>query len=173
MNDDARDNDIKLPSPLSVYNRAIQLMGMDSVHDAIAQGGMDVLRHGIPYLIVAARWQKFRTYRKRSGQELPTNNTEGVIAPMDIWNPYLQLERNETLRIVTEALAEFPDHDIIVIWDRLEGYTDEEIRQKLVKLKIGPSNPTLPLIRKRRERALKRLRTILKKRLSHEKSLKK
>jgi hypothetical protein len=77
----------------------------------------------------------------------------------------LQVERNETMRILTDALAELPDHDIIAVWGRMEGLTDKEIRNKWIELKIGPKNPTLSLIRKRRERALKKLRSVLKKRL--------
>jgi hypothetical protein len=78
---------------------------------------------------------------------------------------WVQVERNETLRIVTEALAELPDHDIIAVWGRIEGLTDKEIRDKWIEQKIGPSNPSLSLIRKRRERALNKLRSVLKKRL--------
>jgi hypothetical protein len=165
MDDSKKKKGIDLLSPLSAYSRAIQVMGMENVHDAIAQGGIDVLRHGVPYLVVAARWQKARKYKKQSGHEQLTNNTEDIVDPGDIWNPYLQVERNQTMRILTDALAELPDHDILAVWGRMEGLTDKEIRDKWIELKIGPQNPTLSLIRKRRERALKKLRSVLKKRL--------
>lgn len=154
-------------SPLSVYRRAIQIMGMDAVHDAIAKGkgGIDILRRGVPFVVRGARYKQLDKYRKKSGRELPTDKADELEAPRSIWDPYEQVERNDTLRIITEALAELSDEDVIAVWDHFEGYSDKEIQKKWIELKIGPQNPEISLIRKRRERALKRLKPIIKERL--------
>jgi hypothetical protein len=153
------------PNPLAVYQRAIQIMGIDNVHDAIARGGLGILQRGVPYIIVAARWQKASKYRKKSSREIPTDTTDEIVASESIWNPYEQVAKNETLRIITETLAELSKEDFIAVWDHFEGYSDEEIKKKWIELEIGPKNPKTSLIRKRRERALKQVKSILKKRL--------
>lgn len=150
------------PSPLSVYRRAIQIMEQDSVHDAIVKGGIEILQKGIPYVVVASRWQKLKKFRKKSAQDLPITNEESIIAPPSIWDPFEQVSQNEVLKIITDSLADFSDEDIIAVWGHAEGRSDKEILQIWIDQKLGPPNPKLSLIRKRRERALKRLRSILK-----------
>jgi hypothetical protein len=171
MENDTKKTDGTPLSPLSVYNLAIKKMGAESVHDAIAKKGTDILHNKLPYVVQAARYQKSEKYKKSSRKrEILTDMNNDKFPASDIWNPYKKIERNETLRIITECLAELPDEDVLAVWGKFDGLSDEKIRKQWIGLKIGPKNPKLSLIRKRRERALRRLRTMVNKRLCDTKS---
>ncbi len=152
-------------SPITVYQRAIKLVAQDNLHDAIAKKGLDLLRQKIPYVVVAARWQKYEKLKRKSSHEIPMGSMDSIIHTNSIWDPFEQLLRNDTLRIIAEALSELPDEDIIAVWGKFEGRSDKEILKIWVEKNLGPPEPQLSLIRQRRARAIKKIRATLKKKL--------
>ena len=112
--------------PLEVYRRAVQAADADTIHELIAEQGPDVLKSGLPYLIVSARWRLQDRFRKETRRkellaehqkvaELPTNPS---------WDPMNAVSRSESLTALVGILARLPDEDVLAVWRHMEGVSD-------------------------------------------------
>jgi hypothetical protein len=138
---------------LGVYQRVRGIADGDSLHEVIAKKGVEILRKGLPYVVLAARLQKTseqRTEGRRSA--LRTEKGVGWEAKTS-WDPYEKIEQSEGLHALATALSELPDTDVLAVWRNAEGYSDEEIIREWHAMGFQPVNPSPDVIRKRRERA--------------------
>lgn len=131
-------------------------MSREELHDQIAQKGLEVLERGIPYVIQAARWGRIDAAR-RAGRETSLGDNE----PPDprLTSPFVEVAASEERQLLIEALSELPDADVLAVWRHHEGWSDEEIAVAIAE--IGGGKLTAATIRKRRERAMVKLRTLL------------
>lgn len=158
----------RISSPLDDYRRAIALTDEESVHDVLVREGPQILKKGLPFLITAARWRKkdrIRKTQRNMQREVPTDQIDLARANPSIWDPYQLVTKNEVLHVVLDELSKLPDEDVLSVWDHFMGYSDKEIKKKWKQLSLLPKDPSLELIRKRRQRALEALRESVAKRL--------
>jgi DNA-directed RNA polymerase specialized sigma24 family protein len=138
------------------YEEISQRISKEELHDQIAQRGLEILDRGVPYVVQAARWRRIDAARRRS-RERPLDSE-----PVDlgqIMSPFEAAVASEERRMLVDALAEFPDADVLAVWRHAEGIPDEEIAAAIEALghrHISPAG-----VRKRRERALEKLRKLL------------
>lgn len=151
-----------------VYRRALELADEDSVHDVIARAGVEILSQKVPYVVQAARWQQASSYRKETRRQ--SLREEAGVAPLlspslSLWDPYEQIAHIQEFKVVADALSTLPDEDVMALWGHLEGRSDKEIMDQWVASGVGPKNPTVEVIRKRRQRALARLKVMVQSQL--------
>jgi hypothetical protein len=151
----------ELEGPLAHYAKALSDGMGEAIHDLIVRRGPAVLRRGIPYLLLAARWRRAETMRteKRRRDLLHRYEEEAVATlPHSVWDPYDIVSANEALRRVADALSELSDQDALVVWRNAQGVADHDIAAEWQSLGFQPEAPTVDFIRKRRERAREWLR---------------
>jgi hypothetical protein len=136
------------------YEKIVQRVSKDELHDQIARQGLEILDRGIPYVIQAARWRRIDVAR-RNARESPLE-TEPVGL---IMNPFELAVANEERRRLVDALATFPDADVLAIWRHVEGIPDHEIAVAIEALGLARISPAG--VRMRRMRALGKLRQLL------------
>jgi hypothetical protein len=147
---------------LERYRQLREVADPDAVQDLVARHGPAILDRSLPYLVVSARNEQRGRARKASARR-----EVSYAAPPDqqltprTWDPLARVASNDQLRRVLEALASLDDRDVLVVWRRAEGVTDDEIRAEWDARGFMPPHPNDDAIRKRRERARARLRTML------------
>ena len=136
------------------YVRLSKAVSKDELHEQIARKGLSVLSRGIPYVVQAARWQRIDKAR-RDARALPLEtdlpDTGQMVGPFDA------TMADEARRDLLEALTDLPDADVLAVWRHAEGWSDDEIALAIEEL--GGGRLTSAGVRKRRERALARLRS--------------
>ena len=147
--------------PLAVYIRALGLTDIDSLHEVVAKHGVAVLQKGLPYVVLAARLEMLSSARTNSRRRDIREKNRRELSTASGWDPYEQTAQSEVLRAITNALAELPYGDVLTIWRNAEGYSDREIVEEWKRIGLRPEKPTPAAIRKRRERAIVRLREMV------------
>lgn len=145
----------------ALYRALIEASDPDALHDLIAARGPEILDLPFPYLVVAAR-NRLRDRRRRQAREIPMESVgpQTVSPARSPWDPLELAMARDALRRTLNALAAMDDRDVLVVWLAAQGLSDHEIASAWDSLGLMPRNPTLPAIRKRRERA----RTLLRRR---------
>ncbi len=165
MNSDPEKRGGKEPTPpatpLEIYRRAIQVADEDSVHEVIVRQGPEVLRKGLPYVVVAARWQRASMLRGEARHQRLLDDHAVDLSREGIRSPLDQVSEDHELRALAHALAELKDIDVIVLWDSVSGDPDETIAKKLVNLGLAKQPPSPNAIRQMRHRALQRVKKLL------------
>ena len=142
-----------------VYRAVSRRADLDALHDVIVRHGLEALAWDVPYLVVAARNQtrsRARTDSRRATPvaEVPEPPEAALDDPLDL------AVQGDMRRRLLLALAQLPDEDVIVVWYHANGYSDREIQQGLVG-RGASADLTVEAIRKRRQRAHERLRSLL------------
>ena len=138
------------------YEKIAQHISRDELHDQIARRGLEVLDRGVPYVVQAARWRRIDAAR-RSSRERPLESEPAE--PEQIMNPFEAAAASEERRMLADALAVFPDADVLAVWRHAEGVSDHEIANEIAALdrtEVSPGG-----VRMRRMRALGKLRQLL------------
>jgi hypothetical protein len=145
---------------LAHYRVLLESTDADSVHDLIVRQGPEILDRDLPYLIVAARNQlRSRMRRGPEHYDVPTSEVPATATGEgSIWDPLARATTHETLRELALAMANLDPRDVLVLWSHANGHSDAEIVAEWDQLGFKPSSPTYVAIRKRRERAVQRLR---------------
>lgn len=140
------------------YRTLLARADQDAAQDLLEQRGVDILRAGLPYLLVAVRNAVRSRERRGSGRfELPTDvDLDRRSGP--VWDPLERVIASQQLDAVVVAMAELAAVDAHIIWRTVEGMPDNELLVELERLDL-PDRPTSQeALRKRRSRARARLR---------------
>lgn len=144
----------------ALYERLRRAADLDAIHDLLAKHGPQILDRGFPYLIVSAR-NRVRSQQRRAAIRREISSDDVREAEFPFWDPFERIAQREDLRRVAEALAGLDDEEILVIWRHTEGRSDREIQAEWDEHGFEPPSPNPAYLRKRRERARKRLRKLL------------
>jgi DNA-directed RNA polymerase specialized sigma24 family protein len=141
-----------------VYERLKNVADEDAVHDLIARHGPQFLDRDLPFLIVAARNQLRSRLRRAHREHL-------ALQMPDLADPSGDAYDAATGRIgvdaLLSALARLDPRDTLLLWRFAEGVPDKEIAAEWEARQLKPSNPSAAALRKRRERAREKLRSML------------
>jgi hypothetical protein len=148
---------------LEVYRKLRTIVDPDALHQLIAAHGPEILQKGLPYILIAARnWQRNRYRQAVAHPQVPLTELPADVSARSVWDPYERLAQKEGLRALADALARLDDEDFLVVWRHAEGEPDTAIQQEWDAVGFQPPAPTVEYLRKRRQRARERLRTLLR-----------
>jgi hypothetical protein len=144
---------------IETYRKLSSITDKDALHSVIAIHGAQILDKGLPYVLIAARnWQRSAHRRTAAHPEVPVTD---LPEPASLWDPFQELEQKESLRALASAFSQLDNQDVLVVWRHAEGYTDIQIQQEWDALGFEPRTPSEEYLRKRRQRARERLKTLL------------
>ena len=145
------------------YAELLRVSDPDALHDLLIRHGSGILDRDLPYLVVAARNQQRSTLRRGApSREIPSPDVSGDLDQPSLWDPLAIVLADEGLRELIAGLAELDPRDVLALWSHAAGRSDAEIAAQWDDLRFEPPNPSEESIRKRRQRARKRLRERLR-----------
>jgi len=151
--------------PLEIYRRFERRPELEEVHERLiskasskASDLLSPLRNTFSYVIERARLDAKSRVRAQARQAALALERSETLPALD---PLAMLRQRDLAARLAQALATLSDIDAQIVWLHAEGYSDQEIHQRLAEKFPQRSSPSLESIRKRRERARKRLRETL------------
>lgn len=128
-----------------------------------ARYGPSILDRGVPYLLVALRRVAIDEHRRdlREARIAEQLSNKGV-APFTEADPAEIVISRASLDSAIRAIMTLGEADGWALWWHAAGHTDDEIVRMWSEAGFEPSHPTPALVRKRRERARKRLRELVR-----------
>lgn len=142
---------------MQTYRAVANAVGTEALHELIARRGPEVLAMGVPFLIRACRWRAV-DHARRTRRELPIDEVTDPLLLVAFDSVYESALAGERHRALAEALADMQDRDVLNLWGRAHGATDEEIAAAL----SGGEPVSIDTVRQRRLRAIKHLRMLLR-----------
>lgn len=141
-----------------VYEALARRPELEEVHELIARKGPEVLRRGVPWLLIRARLDARSTARRQRRRARAAEDAVPPPGGASLWDPYERVVAAESLSRLLAGLAELPLEDALLVWWHAEGRSDTEVAAQWQELGLAPKEPSAAALRKRRERARKRLR---------------
>ncbi len=141
-----------------MYEKVRHLVDADALHDLIARVGPAILDREFPYIVVAAR-NELRGRLRRSAREVPLEEGDDYVEDHEA-NPEEAVIRRLSYRALLDALAELDDSEVLLLWRQAEGVSDEEVIAEWEARGFAKPGLTRATLRKRRERARRRLRAV-------------
>jgi hypothetical protein len=132
---------------------------VDAVHDLVLRHGPDVLARELPYLIIATRNRLRDSLRQADARQRRETHIAAGSTPAT--DPAAEVERTWARDRLISALARLSDADVIVLWRHAEGFDDRSVITELEAKGLVDTGLTEVALRKRRQRALERARTLL------------
>jgi hypothetical protein len=153
-------------SPLFTYLQAIRTAGSEDVHEALAHTGTEILKHGVPYLVTAARWRAKDHFRRDARrQELLDRDKQSYemdLASSQSWDPYEWAVRSESSRRLLKLLGELPNRELLTVWGHARGSSNEEILADWVTHGLEQEGDSPDTVERVRQAAIARLRRRVK-----------
>jgi hypothetical protein len=128
----------------------------ETLHQLLVEQGPDLLDASVPYLVVAAKHRSISAFR-RDARRVELEERHSIThargaGPFAIDPADIVVARSELAEVV-EALGQLDPRYSWPLWWHAAGFSDDEIVALWNDAGFQPPNPSLPTLRKRRERA--------------------
>jgi hypothetical protein len=145
-----------------LYRRLLdEHIDADALHQLLTEKGPAILDRSIPYLVVAIRNRRRSTARRDARREELENSGGWAVADQQVaetpLDPFRVVVGRTDLAPVLDELGAMDPSYSWPLWWHSAGYSDAEIVERWREAGFEPEDPSLGLIRKRRQRA----RTVL------------